>query len=41
MILAGHTKRNVKVAIKKRARKNTDCTIARVGKKSEARSQKN
>ena len=41
MILAGQMRRSVKVAIKQFVRRCTGCTNAHVGKKSEARSQKN
>ena len=41
MILVGQTKRSVKYVIKKRAQRGTECTTARAGRKSEARSQRN
>ena len=39
-ISVGQTKRRVKDAAKKKARRSTNCTTARAGKKSEARSQR-
>ena len=41
VILAGQTQRSVKDATKKKARRSTDRTIARVGGKSETRFQRN
>ena len=38
--LAGQTKRSVEDVIEKKARRSSDCTIARVGRVSETRSQK-